>query len=626
MFDALFLHAEQQATSINSESPSNTGKLIIKFLPIMAIVEVPERFKRFLAMRLALDLIEVDTFFETCDERADMDDVCNVQHEQGVACRRRKVDCVTSENALDDSTVPTKERLTEDGESLCKKTEGVTAPNSEISKTASGEALENGQCSQSEKGSELLGSAVSHGASGSDANGIHVEEEGSVEAASGGNDQGETSGEAAASSQGHYRDEVEGEEVEEVVERVVSVVAENEEGESADVDGAQEGPLGDQNAEEGEEVNGEVEAEVEAPENEENVADEENGANEGEGEDEDDVDDLEALPEPCVPPPPYPVERKAWHKEFDVWKVFQQQKMMRLFIYYLSHYGALDYRMFLLDIVLTELEPALDNDDEVIDLLRQIDWNWEGPTYEMLSVDFTANWSSRAWRLLALAKLSCKQMGVDVRMNWAYHNLFNDIHEKAAQLANKNDDSDANSSNSSDDELEPGFSAEWNDRAGDQGFEFGMRLHCLDPDPDEVAPLTLNIRLVERNEEVWDKKSARREVTSRIKVIECGCGCALGDAVEYQGFTASLTRNAEDQVEKLESFRREGNKYQIMDGSDLDSWMKRHGRQCGLLFQVRLYISPLKEIERKRGSNTNDERKVECLCGFCNDDANGESS
>lgn len=628
LFDALFLHAEQQSAPISS-SPSNTGMLIVKFLPIMAVVDVPERFKRFLAMRLALNLIEVDEFFETCDERPDMDDVCNVQHEPGVACKRRKLDCVMTDNASDASTVPTRESTIEEGENSCKDAEGVTMPDSVISKTASGDAQGSGNCSHGETTRELFEGAVSLDASGSEANGIHIGEEENVGEATGGNDQGETSGGIESSSHEHDCDGDGGEEVVEVVERIVSAVLENGEGENADDGGVGEGASGDQSAEEGEgvnaedgggeEVNGEVEGgeEVNGEVGEEvdggNDAD---VANEDEAENEDDIGDLVVLPEPCVPPPPYPVERKAWHKEFDVWKVFQQRKMMRLFIHYLSHYGALDYRMFLLDIVLAQLEPTIDNDDEVIDLLCQIDWFWEGPTCEMLSGDATANWSPRAWRLCALAQLSKRPAGIDIRMNWTYHNLFSDIREKAAQLANKNDDSDANSSNSSDDEQEPGFSASWDGRAGDQGFEFEMKLQCDDPDIDELAPLNLTIRLLERGEEGLDKKSGRREVTLRIKVIECGCGCALGDGDEYQGFTVSSTRSAEERVERLESFRN-GNKYVIIEGDKLVSWMKRHKLQCGLLFQVRLCISPDTESERKC-EDSNEGRTFECMCGFCN--------
>lgn len=326
-------------------------------------------------------------------------------------------------------------------------------------------------------------------------------------------------------------------------------------------------------------------------------------------------DEAESEPEPLVAPPPYPIEAKPWHKEFDIWNVFQQQKMMKLFIHYLSNYGSLDYSMFLMHIILKELEPNIADDKEIVDLLWEIDWYWEGPTYEMLTGKMTAGWSPRAWRLLSLGMCGAKKKGIDIRMSWRYDKLFRDIGQRAAQLADKMEDSDANSSNSSDVDHEVGFSQDWDGRAGDGGFEFGMSLSCLNPDLSEITPLFMNINLLRSTEDVMDKRTGRREVSVRIKVIESGCGCTLGDGSKYQGFTASTVSNAEEKVIYLMSFR-SGNRFKIMESDEFSAWIKRHTYDCGLTFQVRVHIFPPEEIERKQVPNTKEEMHP-CLCGYC---------
>lgn len=336
-------------------------------------------------------------------------------------------------------------------------------------------------------------------------------------------------------------------------------------------------------------------------------------------------DEEDEIRKPCAPFPPYPTEVKDWHKEFDVWHVFLQQKMMRLFVHYLSNYGSRDYRVFLLDLILGKLEPTLEDDEEVVELLRQVDWFWEGATYDMLTPELTGRWTARAWRLLALAQLQSDRQGVDVRMTWRYGRLRQDLIARAAQLANKTDESDGNSTHTSDDEDDLEFSMEWEERAGDQGFDFGMSLHCTDLDLNEMSPLTLNIRLLERMGEVFDKRAGRREVTTRIKVIESGCGCSLGDGDEFQGFTASPTMNAEERVSELESFRGGGCRFTIMESEQLEEWMKKHKIQCGLVFQVRLYIFPGEE-GRRRGEGGEDS-KPKCVCGYCDyDDCEEEAT
>eukprot|EP00177_Eucheuma_denticulatum_P002173 GFKZ01003890.1.p1 GENE.GFKZ01003890.1~~GFKZ01003890.1.p1 ORF type:complete len:766 (+),score=97.61 GFKZ01003890.1:192-2489(+) len=621
LFDALFLHAEYRANPLKSLPPLHTGDLIIRFLPIMSVVPVPERFKRFLALRLALDLELVDTFFETRHRRADLDNSCDVNHDPGVACRRRKVDCsipphtapdTTSEASTSDQPVPEVriQDIGNDASASVANAGGIgesgattgapAAPPQEHSSdmlwngAASSSATASGSASGAFPAEENEGRCQNPCQNGvpsvGDGNGqLNVQVGASVEAS------GVGGGVEATEQPATESDALEG-----------TLTAGQVESSGAASQGSY---LSYGQGSEGGQSNGAGG----------------NWAMDGLEVEEDAGDGEDGIGKPCAPAPPYPTDVKEWHKEFDIWQVFLQQKMMRLFVHYLSNHGSRDYRVFLLDLLLGKLEPGIKDDEEVVDLLRQVDWFWEGATYEMLTSELTKGWTPRAWKMLALAQLQTDRKGVDVRMTWRYGRLRRDMLTRAAQLANKTDESDGISTHSTDEEEDLGFSVDWEERAGDQGFDFGMSLHCPDLDPNDMSPLTLNIRLLERMGEIFDKRAGRREVTTRIKVIESGCGCALEDGDEYQGFTASPTMNAAERVTELHLFQQRGCRFTIMEGEQLEEWMKKHKRQCGLIFQVRLYIFPGEEARRLTEGPQNSEPKPKCVCGFCEyDDGDGE--
>lgn len=654
LFEAVFKHAEERVHSHGDIPPIPAWRLVEQFVPIMSVVDVPDRFKKYIAMRLALEMKDINEAFKEKLAKVELlEDECCTGCGEGVACRRRKVEKKDGEpggevrNASVKSLTYAPSAPEGDPEPVVEGDQDVAAPAAE-GETAPAVTCHVGSAAATdaddvEAGAAGGGPQLIHDEANADIDetppGIVEAQPATAETQSGSeppaaaeseptsDDPPHTATEgaaAAASSQlpvTPVASEVNGS-----LPQPTPEAEANGPGEATDAEGdAVMAPSGEGVVAEGGTTNDEAEEGSTEEPNENLIL---AGSVEGV---EDDIDadageaasvgfaasvggDDELIDEGVDTPPTVEELRQPWHDQFDIWKIFEQRKMMKYVVHYMSHYGNVDYTLFVLDIVLRELEPIL-NDEEAIKLLREIDWDWEGPSHEALQCPASEKWSARAWRLIAFAQSGFEGTGSDIRLSWKYNGLVHDITERAKQLLNKND-SEANSTDSSDVESESGFSVKWDRRSGSNDLEFSLALNCSDLDQQSPEPLYLSIRLLEREEMPLDMKNSKRDVALRIKVIESGCGCAIRDDDGFQGFTVSPTRTS-SKSSVLSSFKKHGDKYQIFGSEELVSWMLRHTPQCGLLFHVRLYVFPLADDEEEEDEDEQNQYAEECTCGFC---------
>ncbi|KAI0562508.1 hypothetical protein FGB62_58g030 [Gracilaria domingensis] len=392
--------------------------------------------------------------------------------------------------------------------------------------------------------------------------------------------------------------------------------------ETADDDGSNANAEDDANANAEDDANANADATSNAGSNAGSNADDNSNADV-----ESDVVDsasLAASEEPELPVyevDPSESEPKEWHKTFDVWNVFHQRNMLDDVIHFMSNFGCDNYIALLLDVILKQLEPTL-SDDEILRFLRKCDWVWDAPAFSVLS-ELGKNWGQRAWRLLACARTGYYGEGREYQMFWNYTHLAGHIRLRAAEVANKGSDSESESSHSS--APDDGFTAIWGQKVMDDEFEFTMSLNIGDVgEPwDDLSPLYLKIRLLEKEDSVISAESAKRKVTARVNVIESGCGCVLGGDAPKVGTTASssdgtLIRSVIDGFRFMNGSPSGtgGYSYSVMNGQVLKSWLEKHTRHCGLAFHVRLYVAPCNEDDSDTSSESSQE-VAECTCGYC---------
>ena len=739
LFEAYFTHAEERAHRHGGIERMHVGELVRRYMPIMTIVDVPERFKSYFSLRLGVEIKMVDEWFSKRKREGEktsvcVDDVCCVNHDEGVECRRRKshVPCsaiagVCSKPLEEDEEVDGDSRLTDvrkqendgdgrdestsvgaasgdcsDSDGVVKPEEGATVDDEDGDDTTAGDSISspngyrpesliphhagdagpadasaspsvntNAVASASTSTITTTGTSTSASASASASASSSTSGGGSSAVANGhegtsachaiangqasdvtfeentGHDADETSGSAQDTENGTVerdaprQDATSSESIDEttVASSMLDgkTVEETEGGDSAAESNEVETSSGEPNADE--DV---AEVSEDAP-SEGNPSDEdvqqENGVSASSDDDiaseedcspeekdkgdssqsEEDSDSPDLTEE--APYSPYP-QKQEWHDMYNVWDIFQQRNMLDQVIHYMSHYGPDDYTPLLLDVILRQLETKL-SDVEVIKLLREVDWDWENPSCSVLQSNAADDWSSRAWRLLACAQVGFSGMGDDIRMSWNYSNLFRDMRDRAAELQNKTAGSDSDSSHSTDDDFAD-LSVDWDQVAGNGDLKFTMQLQCEDMCMEDLTKLNLKIKLVEEDDNAIDKTIGKREVSARIKVIESGCACDLdgeGSEGKFQGFTASPSKGSSSRTD-LWSFRLSGVSYKVMGASDLHKWMKRHKRQCGLVFQVRVYVFPLEEEEKEEKKP---EKRAECICGLCECDGCSDS-
>lgn len=589
LFEAFFSHAEERVHSYAQVERLSAGELVSRYLPIMAIVEAPQRFKSYLALRLGVEIKHVNDYFKQqgCQRVGSLDDVCCVEHEEGVTCRRRKAVCLGKDGpAYVQAGSISGQSVGGADVSLCHS--HASPP----STSAQGEAVAQPGASPASVESPTQSSTEIRLAEVEDSV-PEIEDSNTFLVVDPVDVVDQVAIEASA------------EESRCVVSEVVNVPNGSESllvDDSEREDGAANVTTNVRD-DETSSLDTTLEEEVSDTVLEEVPVDDEDESN---------TDDAEL----CI----YP-QKAEWHDKFNIWKVFQFQKMLDQVVHYMSHYGPEDYTPLLLDAILRQLEPNL-SDDEIINLLREIDWGLEYPNGSLLNSNSVDMWSSRAWRLLATAKVGHSGEGSNILMSWNYVELFQDMHARAAELENKITESDSDSSHSS--AADQDFDVDWNGKAGVGDLEFSMSLQCDDLDLERISSLYLRIKLIEKADAPLDKAEMQRSVSVGIKVIESGCGCGLRaeDGNKYQGFTPQrfLTR-PDIERQDLGSFRIAGVPFDIMSNTELGVWMKRHKRQCGLMFQVRIYVFPREDDdkeEKKEGDSDMNGNK--CKCGFCDCD------
>ncbi|CAN8075516.1 unnamed protein product [Agarophyton chilense] len=312
---------------------------------------------------------------------------------------------------------------------------------------------------------------------------------------------------------------------------------------------------------------------------------------------------------------------KEWHKTFNVWNVFHQRNMLDDVIHFMSNYGCDNYIPLLLDVILRQLEPTL-SDEEILHFLRKCDWVWEAPEFNVLT-DLGNDWGQRAWRLLACARTGYYGKGKEYQMFWNFPCLSGAIRARAADVANKGSDSDSESSHSS--IHDESFMVAWGRKVADDEFEFTMSLNISDVGKpwEDLSPLYLKIRLLEKGGSGISPENAKRKVTARVNVIESGCGCVLGGDAPRIGTTVSSS-DGTLKCSEIGGFGfmnggpngLDGYSYSVMNGEVLKSWLERHTRYCGLAFHVRLHVAPRDEKNSDTSSEFSDE-VVDCTCGYC---------
>lgn len=102
-----------------------------------------------------------------------------------------------------------------------------------------------------------------------------------------------------------------------------------------------------------------------------------------------------------------------------LWDVIIRQKMLSHVVHCIRLYSAQSYDLYLLNIILRYFEPSEEaDDDEVIGLLSQLDWDHIDPNVVFQRDGMCKSWSSRALRLAALASYAPHTESLEVRIPW----------------------------------------------------------------------------------------------------------------------------------------------------------------------------------------------------------------
>lgn len=719
LFEACFTHAEERAHTHKGIPRMPASQLVIRYLPVLATVDVPARFKSYIALRIGVELTDIDQYFEENPIRdIGLGDVCCVDHDQDTLCRRRRkgicageheTPCVTVDNATakpnpdpdaspeqtSSSTTPaaandkkpeqsadaqgaeqstvnqnghsSKEPEPQETSVETKTAADLTSKDEATAETAgtqtdstdevTGDTRDQKNAPVEEKTPDSVRSAapaavasdekpvpveddiapknVNSEEKGTDADadkpGKPKEEDASPKPSEPpvGNDVGDAIEPQGGPSQTSTKPAPDAAGAETTDQAAEGAEADQSVGETSNPPADEPTATSASESAPAEQDANSDSSSIVAPDLD--MSSDSGGydsgvpANASSGDDSDNHSklskeecvttikiDKEKMMEIYNSPTP---QRQDWHEKYNIWEVFYSRNMLRQVIHYVSHYGPGDHTPLLLDVILRQMEKQL-SDDEIVTFLREIDWDWENPSCRILQMRGCESWSMRAWRLLSCAHIAFNGNGTDLRMSWNYTNLFSDMQSRAHELANRTtNESDSDSSQSAaDDETE--FAEEWNHTVKDDEFEFTMALQCDCMVMEHLAALFLRIQLVEDDNNPIEKTTGRREVVAKIKVVESGCGCGLDKLTQGKrlGFSAHPTKVSDERMD-LWSYRQKGYSFRVMSADELKSWIDRHSPQCGLVFQVRLYVFPLAD------ENEDEEEKasvaVGCTCGYC---------
>lgn len=102
-----------------------------------------------------------------------------------------------------------------------------------------------------------------------------------------------------------------------------------------------------------------------------------------------------------------------------LWDVVIRQKMLSHVIHCIRLYSQQSYDFYLLDIILRYFEPTESaDDDEVIALLSQLNWDHIDPNIAFQRDGMCKSWSTRALRLAALSSFAPHTESLEVRIPW----------------------------------------------------------------------------------------------------------------------------------------------------------------------------------------------------------------
>lgn len=101
-----------------------------------------------------------------------------------------------------------------------------------------------------------------------------------------------------------------------------------------------------------------------------------------------------------------------------LWNVVIQQGMLSHVIHCISLYSPASYCSYLLDVIMRHYESQSKEEDDVLGLLSQLNWDDIDVTNVMSVNGMCKNWSPRAVRLAALASYAPQTESLEVRIPW----------------------------------------------------------------------------------------------------------------------------------------------------------------------------------------------------------------
>lgn len=102
-----------------------------------------------------------------------------------------------------------------------------------------------------------------------------------------------------------------------------------------------------------------------------------------------------------------------------LWDVIIRQKMMSHVVHCIRLYSEQSYDFYLLDIILRYFEPTVAaDDDEVVGLLTQLNWDQIDPNVVFQRDGICKGWSTRALRLAALSSFAPHTESLEARIPW----------------------------------------------------------------------------------------------------------------------------------------------------------------------------------------------------------------
>lgn len=101
-----------------------------------------------------------------------------------------------------------------------------------------------------------------------------------------------------------------------------------------------------------------------------------------------------------------------------LWEVVIKQGMLSHIIHCISLYSNANYDEYLIDVVLSYYEPTCKDDDDVLGLLSQLNWDDIDPMNVFSQTGASRRWSARGIRLAAMASYAPQTEALEVRIPW----------------------------------------------------------------------------------------------------------------------------------------------------------------------------------------------------------------